>query len=183
MMDHFREEVVVKHHRILEEIMYYISAVLMVFTALLAVMEINVVIQTIAMGEFEFMGVIFFLINGGVAVLLFLYRDRLRTEYEYTFTNGSLDFAQVFNNKKRKSLGSLKVNNVDAFGKVNSGSFHRYSTMQNVKISNWFLNREADLHYFFFQKDGAKRLIVFEPSPEMVSDLSNYLPFGAKQEN
>ncbi len=183
MMDRFREEVVVKRHRVLEEIMYYVSAVLMVFTALLAVIQINFVIQTIAMGQFDLVSLISFVINGGIAVLLFLFRDRLRTEYEYTFTNGSLDFAQVFNNKKRKSLGSLKVNNVDAFGKVNSGSFHRYSSMQNVKITNWFLNREADLYYFFFQKDGNKRLIVFEPTPEMVEYITAYLPYGVKQEN
>ena len=183
MMDRFREEVVIKHHRGLEEVMYYVSAALMVFTALIAVIELNVVVQTIAMGQFDFIGLIYFLFNGGLAVLLFLYRDRLRTEYEYTFTNGSLDFAQVFNNKKRKSLGSLKVNNVDAFGRVASGSFHRYSGMQGVKITNWFLNREADLYYFYFQKDGNKKLIVFEPSKEMVDYIMAYLPYGAKQEN
>ena len=47
-----------------------------------------------------------------LAVLLFLRRDRLKTEYEYTFTNGQLDFAQVYNNKKRKNLGTMNLRNV-----------------------------------------------------------------------
>lgn len=52
------------------------------------------------------------LLTGGIAVLLFLRRDRIRTEYEYTFTNGQMDFAQVFNNKKRKNLGTMNLKNV-----------------------------------------------------------------------
>ncbi|MBR1686280.1 MAG: hypothetical protein IJ708_14190 [Clostridia bacterium] len=183
MMDRFREDVVVKKGRVLDEIMYYLSAVIMVLAALIAMFEINIVLSSIGSGEFYALGLVVFLLNAAVAVLLFFFRDRLRTEYEYTFTNGTLDFAQVYNNKKRKSLGSLKVNNVDAFGKVSSGSFHRYISMQGVKQSRWFLNRGADLYYFFFQKDGNKRIIIFEPQPEMVEYIEAYLPFGAKQEN
>lgn len=183
MMDRFREDVVIKKNRVPEEIMYYLSAVIMVVSALIAVIEINGVVYSVTSGNFSIFDLILFLINGGIAALLFLYRDRLRTEYEYTFTNGVLDFAQVYNNKKRKSLGSLKIANVDAFGKVSSGSFHRYVTMEGVKQNRWFLNREAELYYFYFSKDSNKRLIIFEPVPEMVDYIKAYLPYGAYQEN
>ena len=133
MMDRFREDVVIKKNRIPEEILYYLSAVIMVVSAFIALIEMNGVIYSVSAGSFSVFDLVLFLINAGIAVLLFLYRDRLRTEYEYTFTNGVLDFAQVYNNKKRKSLGSLKIANVDAFGKVSSGSFHRYVTMNGVK--------------------------------------------------
>jgi hypothetical protein len=73
--------------------------------------------------------------------------------------------------------------NVDAFGKVSSGSFHRYVTMEGVKQNRWFLNREAELYYFYFSKDSNKRLIIFEPVPEMVDYIKAYLPYGAYQEN
>ncbi len=183
MMDHFREDVVIKKNRIMDEIAYYLSAFIMVVSAIFAMMELQGLLTMVMQGGFSLMDIIMFLISAGVAVLLFLFRDRLRTEYEYTFTNGTLDFAQVYNNKKRKSLGSLKVNNVDAFGKVSSGSFHRYISMPNVKQERWFLNRDAELYYFFFQKDGNKRMIIFEPQPEMVEYILSYLPYGAKQEN
>ena len=52
-----------------------------------------------------------------------------------------------------------------------------------VKQLRWFLNRDAELYYFAFSKDGKKSLIVFEPSEAMVDNIRHYLPFGAYQEN
>ncbi len=182
-MDRFLEEVVVKKGRALEEIFFYISFVIMIIAAILGMFEVSMFIQTITTGQMYWLSLIFGLFQLGIAVLLFLYRDRLRTEYEYTFTNGVLDFAQVFNNNKRKSLGSLKINNVEAFGKVSSQSFQRYISTPGVKQKRWFLNRGAELYYFYFVKDSNKNIIVLEPSEEMVSYIKQYLPFGAWQEN
>ncbi len=180
-MDRFREEVVRKHKRGLEEVMYYLAFVVMVLTGLTALLYISAFLSYITQG-FDFYSLIVGLLNAAVCVYLFLRRDRLRTEYEYTFTNGALDFAQVFNNAKRKSLGSLNVKTVDAFGPVNSASFQRYIGMQGMKQSRWFLNREAELYYFYFQKESNKRIIVFEPSKEMVEDIRAFLPYGVYQE-
>ncbi len=176
-MDRFLEEIVVKKNRVINEILFAVSMVVMILAALYAVMMLQMLFY-----EFSLPALIVVLINAGVAVALFLYRDRLRTEYEYTFTNGDLDFAMVFNNQKRKSLGSLKVRNVDAFGPVSGASFQRYITMPNVKKSNWFLNRGSQLYFFYFQKDNNKRVIILEPSEEMVGYIKQYLPRGAYQE-
>ena len=54
-------------------------------------------------------------------------------EYEYTFTNGSLDFAKVFRQAKRKELGSMNVKNVSACGHVAGDSFRRYLAMKDVE--------------------------------------------------
>ena len=122
-------------------------------------------------------------IFGGAAVLLFLRKDQIKMEYEYTFTNGQMDFAQVFNNKKRKNLGTMNVRNVEACGLVASGSFQRYINMPGVKRTNWFLNREAELFYFYFQKDSNKRIIIIEPSEEMIGLIKKYIPQGVWQNN
>ncbi|MBQ3706252.1 MAG: hypothetical protein II888_07330 [Clostridia bacterium] len=177
-MDHFLEEVAVKHNNTVNRIVYYISWVIMIFSALLAVMYLQVTLRS-----FNIVTVVMTLIFASVAVYIFFFHDRLLTEYEYTFTNGALDFAEVYNNKKRKSLGSLNVKTVDAFGKVSSGSFQRYLKMPDVKRMNWFLNRDAELYYFFFSKDNNKKMIIFEPSEEMVSMVKQYIPRGVYQEN
>ena len=177
-MDHFMEEVVVKRNNTINRIVYYLSWIVMAFSALLAAM----ILGTITM-NFNVVSLVTLLVMAGIAIYTFLFHDRLLTEYEYTFTNGSLDFAEVYNNKKRKSLGSLNVRNVEAFGKVSSGSFHRYLNMKDVKRMNWFLNRDAELYYFYFSKDNVKKMIVFEPSDEMVSYIRQYLPRGVEQEN
>ncbi len=177
-MDRFLEEVVTKRKRVMEEILYYVSLVMMVVFAIMGMMFLS----TLSV-SFNAVTVISTVLLLGMAAYLFFFRDKLRTEYEYTFTNGSLDFATVFNNKKRKSLGSLNVAKVDAFGKVASGSFRRHVSAPNVKQLRWFLNREAELYYFAFSKEGKKSIIVFEPSEQMVDYIRHYLPYGAHQEN
>ena len=132
--------------------------------------------------NFNWMTVVMILLSGGVAVYIWFFHDRLLTEYEYTFTNGSLDFAEVYNNKKRKSLGSLNVKNVEAFGKVTSSSFQRYLNTPGVKRMNWFLNRDAELYYFYFKKESDRKMIILEPSEEMVGYIRHYLPNGAYRE-
>ena len=177
-MDRFLEEVVVKHKRGLDEVLYYLSWALMLFCAVIGVAMVYSLPYAFNVGT-----VIATLIPLGIAVYLWMVHDRFRTEYEYTFTNGALDFAMVFNNKKRKSLGSLNVAKVDAFGKVSSGSFRRHSQGKEVKHLRWFLNREAELYYLAFSKEGKKSIIIFEPSEEMVGYIKHYLPYGAHQEN
>ncbi len=176
-MDHFLEEVVVKQKNTINRILYYFSWVVIVVGALFASMTLG----TLAM-NFNWVSVATILICGGIAGYTFFIHDKLLTEYEYTFTNGALDFAEVYNNKKRKSLGSLNVRNVEAFGKVSSQSFQRYLNMPGIKRMNWFLNRDADLYYFYFTKDTAKKMIILEPSEEMVEYIRQYLPRGVYQE-
>lgn len=173
-MDRFMEQIVVKKNRFLNEMMYIMSFILMVVTGLLAMMSISMIFY-----NFSIPALIELVILAGSCALLFLYRPRLRTEYEYTFTNGDLDFAMVFNNQKRKSLGSLKVKNVDAFGPVNSQAFQRYISMKDAKQTRWFLNRDAELYYFYFQKENNKRIIILEPNEELVDYIKQYLPYGA----
>ena len=177
-MDRFLEEVVKKHKRTMEEVLYVLSLVMMVVFGVMGFLSLQML-----MVAFDVPTLLSTVLLIGMAVYLFFYRDKLRTEYEYTFTNGSLDFAMVFNNRKRKPLGSLNVAKVDAFGKVESGSFHRHSNTPGIKHLRWFLNREAELYYFVFSKNGQKSLLVFEPSEEMVSYIKHYLPYGAHQEN
>ncbi len=173
MMDHFHEEVVVKRKQGLNNVLYMLSNVVMVVTALLAFMMLSTLMR-----GFNVYVLLFVLVTGAIAFLLFLYRDRLRTEYEYTFTNGDLDFAKVFNNQKRKTLGTMRVKNVDAFGPVNSEGFRKIINMSDLKRRNWFLNREANLYYFYYQKEGNKNIIVLEPSEELVDMIKKYLPMG-----
>ncbi len=181
-MDHFHEEVVVKHNNTVNRILYYLSWIVIGIASLAAAWGLQVVMYSISQG-FDFMSLVFTLVSAGIAVYTFFFHDKLLTEYEYTFTNGALDFAEVYNNKKRKSLGSLNVRTVDAFGKVNSGSFQRYLNTPNVKRMNWFLNRDAELYYFYFSKDSSKKMIVLEPSDELVGMIKQYQPRGIWQEN
>ncbi len=178
-MDRFHEEVVTKKDRRMDDVMYWLSLAVMVFCGFVALMQFAL----LSMSQNLLMDLVLMVIMGGLAVYTFFFRDKLRTEYEYTFTNGSLDFAMVYNNKRRKNLGALNVEKVDAFGRVESGSFHRHTSAPEVKHLRWFLNRGSDLYYFAFSKDGKKSVIVFEPSEELVTLIKQSLPRGVYQEN
>ena len=176
-MDHFLEEVAVKRKDGFNRAVYYFSWVVMIVSALFASLTLSTLTA-----HFSWYNVIVMLVSAGIAVYIWFFHDKLLTEYEYTFTNGSLDFAEVYNNKKRKSLGSLNVRNIEAFGKVSSPSFQRYLNMPGLKRMNWFLNREAELYYFYFTKESDKKMIIFEPSEEMVGYIRQYVPNGAYRE-
>ena len=185
-MDSFLEEVVVKRKRGLEGLLYALSWVMLVLFGLYAFLQLQNVTLVLSTEGFSTSVLIYaaqLVIFGGAAVLLFLRKDQIKMEYEYTFTNGQMDFAQVFNNKKRKNLGTMNVRNVEACGLVASGSFQRYINMPGVKRTNWFLNREAELFYFYFQKYNNKRIIIIEPSEERIGLIKKYIPQGVWQNN
>ncbi len=169
-MDQFREEVVTRSDRRGESALFALAWVLLIFSGLSALIMINLLMVGIGAQGFTAEMIVYALMTLVLiagAVLLFLHKDRIKTEYEYTFTNGILDFAKVFNNRKRQALGTMDVRNIEACGMVQSGSFHRYLSMPGIKRINWFLNRGADLFYLYYQKEGNKSLLVMEPSAEM----------------
>lgn len=177
-MDNYREEIVVRRSRGIYQALYVCCWVLIVFFGLFALMLLQ---GTVLAGQFDILGIVLLVLSGGIAVLLFLKKDLLRKEYEYTFTNGELDFAMVLGNNKRKELGSMQVKNVEACGHVSHQSFQRYLSMPGLRKDNWFLNRDGNLFYFYFQKEGKKRMIIIEPTEEMVKMIRTYLGHGTFQ--
>lgn len=178
MMDNFREESVGRRNGFLFDILYVLSWVVIVVFGLIAVMLLQV---TLLQLNFNLPLIVVMLVTGGIAVLLFLRKDRLKTEYEYTFTNGELDLAMVFRSVSRKELGSMRIKNVEACGHVAHPSFQRYVNMPGVKKNNWFANRSGNLFYFYFVKENNKRLIIIEPTEEMVDLIRQYCAQGAYQ--
>lgn len=184
-MDNFREEVVVRRKSGMYNAMYYLSWLLIVISALIALTQLMTLSQAFAegFGVGTIIQIVVMLLFAGAAFLLWRNKDELRAEYEYSFTNGDLDVAKVLNNTRRKYLTSLPLKNVEACGEVTHQSFQRYLTMKDVKKHNWFLNREAKLYYFYFTKSAVKHLIVLELSDEMVGLVKSrgYLNFGVWQ--
>lgn len=183
MMDNFREEVVVRRKPGLYNLMYMLSWVAMILGAVLALIGLQNLIMMVLNGSFDLVSLIMVLVFGGTAFLVWRNKDSLKTEYEYTFTNGDLDVSKVLNNQKRKYLTSLNMKNVEAAGAVNTPAFQRYVSMSDVKKHNWFLNREAKLYYYYFTKNQVKHLIILELSDEMVelTRKANYMNFGVWQ--
>ena len=182
MQDHFMEEVVVKHKNGFNRALYMLSWVIIILSGLTAAIMLSGVTSSLSQGGIHWPSVIMLLLCGGICAYTYFFHDKILTEYEYTFTNGALDFAEVYNNKKRKAMGSLNVRNVECFGKVNSDAFQRYVNIPGIKRMNWFLNRGAELYFFYFTKDQDKKMNILEPSDQLVDMIRVYLPRGAWRE-
>jgi len=175
-MDNFHEEIVVKKNRGLNNALYVVLWAFLIVFALTATIYLSAILR-----GFDVYTLVVLLVSLGMCALIWWKKDDLRMEYDYTFTNGEMDFARVLGQQKRKSLGSMRVRNVEALGYVKHSAFQRYVSMPGVEKLNWFLNRDADLFYFYFQKDGKKRMIVIEPSEELVKLIKQYAAHGAFQ--
>jgi hypothetical protein len=185
-VDQFMEEVVTKRNKSSENLLYVLSYVVMILSGIIAIFMFNLLTMAISTQGFSsgmIMDIAVTLLMIASAVLVFLYKDRIKTEYEYTFTNGTMDFAKVFNNRKRKNLGTMNVRNVEACGMVSAGAFQRYLKMPNIKRINWFVNRDAELFFLYFQKDAVKSLMILEPSAEMRSLIIKAAGSGKYQQN
>ena len=171
-MDNFHEEIIVRKNRAVFEILYYICYVLMVVCGLVCLYFFNWVLR---FGDTLVFSLIMFVLAGGAAVGMWFGKDYLRVEYEYTFTNGEMDFARVMNNNKRKHLFSFNARSIERMAPLEDAEFPRYRSMQDARKFTLVLNPGNKLYYLFFVNDkGEKALVTMEPSETMVNMIAEY---------
>ena len=170
-MDNFKEEVVVrKQGRAVSAIGFVMCWILIVAFGLYGMIGLPGILSL----DFQVANFVSFIVGGGVAFLLYRYKDNFRTEYEYTFTNGEMDVAKVLGNSRRKQLTTVRMREMEAGGWADTDAFDRYLSMKDVKRLDYFLNGKSRLYYLFFIRDGKKTLLLIEPSQEMVNMMAQY---------
>ena len=180
-MDDFLETIAVRRRQGLYTLLYYACWLLIVIFALVAAVSLSGAIgvnpETGGM-VFVWQNLVIGLVFGGAAYLLWRGSDNCRVEYDYTFTNGNLDVSRVLNNKRRKYLTALEMKDVIRCGPATGPAFQKTLSEPGIKCHNWFVNRDAKLYYFYFQRKGVKHVIVLELTDEMVAIIrsKNYLP-------
>ncbi len=173
-MDNFHEEVVKSNSgQVLRKILYYLSWVFIAVSALIAAGNLMSMVNTMS---FSLIAVISTVVFGGIAFLLYRNKDRLHTEYEYTLTGSDMDFAAVYGNVRRKHLMALSLKLVEASGRAEGPDFERYNSMQDIKKIDYTLNNESQKVYLFYIKEGAKNLLLLEPSEKLTALLRKYNP-------
>ena len=182
-MDDFLEIIAFRRKQGVFTLLYYICWLLLIVFALIAAFSLaNVIGMNPETGGmmFSWQNLIMTLLFGGAAFLLWRGSDNCRVEYDYTFTNGNLDVSRVLNNKRRKYLTALEMKNVIRCGPAAGPAFKKTLSEPGVKRHNWFVNRDASLYYFYFQKKGLKHVIIVELNKEMVDMIrsKNYLQRG-----
>ena len=174
-MDVFVEQVVVRKSRTLYEVLFYLCWVLLIACGLVGLSGLMNILSTGADGSLSIqplaigMAVAFL----GAAFLLWRASMRLRTEYDYSFTNGVLDVARVLNGRKRVYLTSFDVRDLRAAGEESSSAFQSCARQTGAQLHRWYLNKEAKKYFFFYDKKGGRHLAVLELNDEMAKAIFN----------
>ena len=182
-MDDFLEIVAIRRRQGTFTLLYYLCWAMLIAFALIAAISLSGIVgmnpETGGM-MFSWQNLLLTILFGGIAFLLWRGSDNLRVEYDYTFTNGNLDVSRVLNNKRRKYLTALEMKDVIRCGPCAGPAFQKTLNEPGAKRHNWFVNRDAKLYYFYFQKKGMKHVIIVELSDEMVAMIrsKNYLQRG-----
>ncbi len=182
-MDDYLETVARRRHQGVYTVLYFLVWVLIVMFGFTALLNFSSFIGTNEEGglQLNWIQLLIAVVMGGITYLLWRRKDYCRVEYDYTFTNGILDVGQVLNNKRRRYLTALDMKDVVRCGPTQGPTFEKTLRENGLKKHNWFLNRDANLYYFYFVKNNIKHLAVLELQDEMIAMVrsKSYLPRGA----
>lgn len=179
-MDLFREESVHKVDTGLNSLIYVLAWIGMVLFGVLAVMTFQAFINMIIQGSINLISLASSVVFAGLTILCFIVRNNQKVEYDYTFTNGTLDIAKIINNSNRKKLLSADIKEFEIIAPTSDDGFTRMLNHPGIKKYNYFLNRGGGLYYGVFTHNGNKSILVFEPSEEMVKLFKQVNPRNVK---
>ena len=55
--------------------------------------------------------------------------------------------------------------------------------MPGIRRSNWFVNRDGNLFYIYYEKEQEKHIVILEPSEEMAELIRGAVPRGSYEIN
>lgn len=174
-MDVFVEQTLTRKNRTATELLYYAAWVFFALFALLGVVNLTNVLYAGEEGGLRvnlpaLLVAVFALL---AAFLLWRATFKLRTEYDYTFTNGTMDVARVMNGKKRVYLTSFEMGNLRAAGEEGCAAYQSCARESGVRVHRWYLNAEAKKYFFCFDKKGERHLVILELGDEMARAVFN----------
>lgn len=180
-MDDFLEQVARRKHQGMYTLLYVFLWFIIIVFGMAALSSVMRIIMIDEQGlSINFIALIITVVGGGIAFLAWRRSDYCRLEYDYSFTNGILDVSRVMNNRRRRYLTALDMKDVIRCGPAQGPAFQKTLSEPGLKKHNWFLNRDANLYYFYFLKNNVKHMAVVELHEEMVAMIrsKSYLQKG-----
>lgn len=166
-MDHFFEESVAGDRGPSEQIKYAIYWAGFVVLLLVALSSaVNIVSFNPESISVNWLSLIFLLISGGLAVLVYRMKDTVYKEYDYVLWNSELEVTAVYNLKRRKKLGTVPLNKVTALGPANVVA----GRLRDLKPRNWAAHADKAWCLVYADESG-KQAVLLEISDEMRAEM------------
>lgn len=180
--DNFHEEIIVRRKKGLYSLLYVLASMGMILFAIGAAMTLQFILQTPEEGgiSVNWLFAIIFVVCAGLAFLLFWSRNFMRVDYEYSFTNGSMDIAKVMNNKTRKEMMIFAVKDIELMAPIMTNGFDRFQSKTDVKNVRAWLNRDSKKYFMILRYNEQQTMLIMEPSEKMVKLIKKYNPIAVK---
>lgn len=175
-MDHFLEEGIARKGGWIQNLIYVLTWVVMIVTAVAAAFFLTFIFQ---FNQASLWGLPLFALNGVVAFLCYRYKDRIRTEYECAITNGLVEIAAVYNNTRRREVITFKMKDVLTLALAGDEQAEAFARQPGAKKVNITLDKEKPAYLVCLAREDGKFLIRMQVSPEFANVMRLYLPHGA----
>ena len=107
----------------------------------------------------------------GICIVVSFAQDK-NVEYEYTFTDGSVEIAAVFNSSKRKELFSFEMDKVAMV--VPKGSLRIENEKFTKKRDYTSKTKNDKILCFVLESENAKELVLLEPNEKALAHIKMY---------
>lgn len=116
-----------------------------------------------------------------IALSVFIF-SRLKTEYEYIYADGQIDFDRISGNAKRKTIMRVDIENAEVIAPTNSDSIKAYNNNNRIKVKDFSsYNAEVSTYSMIVSKNGELYKIIFEPSERMIKSMKYKQPRKVKE--
>jgi len=180
--DHVLEEIVTKKNKNLSTLNYILLTILMVVFGLFASFFLAQVTGRIGQPftSLSLVNLLCLVVFGGLTWFCFVGRRAQRVEYEYSFTNGTVDIARVISNNTRKELLSFRMRDIEVLTAVHSDEFNRYSKTKEIKKIHAVLNKLHPHYFAVVKKQEGRVMVVMEPSEALLRMMKLYNQHAVK---
>ena len=125
---------------------------------------------------FSFSFIIGFILVVVFGILFILQSNKSKTEYEYDYTNGTLDIARITNNSKRKRILSIEAAEVRLVAPMGTNEALKYDHL-NLKSYNCSANDPEVRNFILVAHDTKKNedfQVIWNPNEKLLNAMKRY---------
>lgn len=112
---------------------------------------------------------------GALALVSWLFKDRLRPELDYACQEKGIAIARVFNGNRRREWLDIVYTSIEAIAPVYDPRYNEYQKKAET-ITKASLNEPEKQYFIFGQQNGQTYLILWEPNEGLLKAVKQALP-------
>ena len=129
---------------------------------------------TVTTGPVQLVMIVLLIVDSVMALREFVFNKNI--EYEYDYTNGSLEIAKIINNEKRKKVVTIESSEVKMVAAMGTNESLKFDHVQ-LKTYDCSAHDENEKDYILVahsEDKGNDFKVLFTPSDKLISAMEKY---------